>query len=81
MPAVIDSVHRQLRAGSTWSASFAPDLDAAVISALRMLTPRELRLGLEQAYARAAEAERDHLVPEDIPRAQPTTRRPIGFST
>ncbi len=81
MPAVIDSVHRQLRAGSTWSASFAQDLDAAVILALGMLTPRELRLGLEQAYANAAEAKRDHLVPEDIPRAQPTTRRPIGFST
>ena len=81
MPAVIDSVHRQLRARSAWSASFRPNQDEADIGALRTLTPRELRLGLEQAYAQAAEAERDHLMPEDIPRAQPTTRRSIGFST
>jgi len=79
MAAVIESVHRQLRDGAAWSGSFLPDLSDAVVDALRMLTPRELRRMLEHGYASAAEAGRNQLEPSDLRPTAPTSRRPIGF--
>ena len=79
MAAVIESVHRQLRDGAAWSGSFLPDLSDAVVDALRMLTPRELRRMLKHGYACAAEAGRNQLEPSDLRPTAPTSRRPIGF--
>ena len=80
MAAVVDSVQRGLAATANWMGSFEPGLRENVVAALCALTPRVVRRVLEDAYARAAAADRDYLVPEDIrPTDSRLARPPIGF--
>ena len=79
MASVVSSVHRRLTATAEWSASFEIGLRENVAAALRALTPREVTRALEDAYAAAAAAGRDHLVPGDVRPSITTVRRHIGF--
>lgn len=80
MPSVIASIHADILHGAEWAAAFDPVLNQGVIQCLCELTPREIRKGLEGAYATAAEAGRRHLIASDVDRSTPATKtRPMGF--
>ena len=78
MAGVIASVHRTLMASAPWAASFRADLPRDVAAVLQKMTPREVTQALPRAYAAAAEADRDHLLPSDVELRSPVARR-FGF--
>lgn len=79
--AVVHSVHDELLASETWGRAFSHPLDESIIDALASRTPREIRQGLEDAYANAATAGRKQLLLEDVPPPGSTRlkRSRIGF--
>ena len=78
MTDVIASVHRGLMASAPWAASFRADLPPDVVAVLQKMTPREAAQALPRAYAAAAEADRDHLLPSDVELRSPVARH-FGF--
>lgn len=83
MPDVIRSIHRELVRNVDWAAWFTPGVPTAVIDMLKRLPPRAARRALEDAYARAAEANRRDLEANDvrISIGDTPTKRRIGFIT
>jgi len=81
MPAVIESIHRELLLTAEWRAWFKQPPPAEALRALARFSPREARLAIEEMYASAAIAGRRSVLPDDVPknasRARPT--RQIGF--
>ena len=81
MPAVIESIHRELLLTAEWRAWFKQPPPAEALGALARFSPREARLAMEEMYASAAIAGRRSVLPDDVPksasRARPT--RQIGF--
>ena len=82
--AVVNSIHTDLRRNAEWSAWFDPELDPEVVEVMREWTPREVRRGLEEAYAVAASHQRRRVSPADL-RQRPggdedgKPKAPIGF--
>jgi ATP-dependent Lon protease len=79
MPAVVASVHKQLLQGRDWASAFDTRLSADVVAKLADMTPRQMHRALEQAYAAAANAGRDRLCADDIPRPVADSKRRLGF--
>ena len=81
MPAVIDSIHRDLLSTADWAAWFEQPLSAEVVTALTALSPRSVMRAIEDAYASAASAGRRVVIPADVRnnRSQTHQRHPIGF--
>jgi len=79
MPAVVASVHQQLIHGREWANAFDTRLSADVVAKLAEMTPRQMHRALEQAYAEAANAGRDRLCADDIPRPVAESKRRLGF--
>lgn len=81
MRAVIDSIHRELLSKAEWGAWFEQPLRAEVITALSVLSPREVSHAIEETYARAATAGRRFVVRDDVPRvgSRREQRHPVGF--
>ena len=76
--AVIASVNRSLLGSAPWGQSFRSQLSQQVVTVLRAMTPREMAQALRRAYATAAEADRDHLLPSDV-EVGGLAPRPFGF--
>ena len=81
MPAVIESIHRELLLTAEWREWFKQPPPAEALGALARFSPREARLAMEEMYASAAIAGRRSVLLDDVPkntsRARPT--RQIGF--
>ncbi|MEI2678550.1 MAG: AAA family ATPase [Burkholderiaceae bacterium] len=82
--AIVHSIHTELRRNAEWSAWFDADLDPAVVDKMNEWTPREIRRGLEEAYAVAAANQRRRLTTDDLLRRpggdeEGSTKSPIGF--
>jgi ATP-dependent Lon protease len=60
-------VYADLRRAAPWGTSFSVELPEAVAEALSEDSPRDQRLRLEGAFARAARAQRDVLQVADLP--------------
>jgi ATP-dependent Lon protease len=81
MPAVVASIHRDLLQREDWGAWFDQPLNPEAEAALALLSPREVRLAIEDMYASAAAAGRRAVQRSDVPgrRQQGVGSRPIGF--
>jgi MoxR-like ATPase len=80
MPAVIDSIHRDLMSTADWAAWFEQPLSNEVVTALAALSPRAVMGAIEDAYASAATAGRHVVIPADVSNScSPRRQRPIGF--
>lgn len=77
--AIVDSVNRDLLAGSEWSDGFDQALDGAVIERLSAVSPRTMRRALEYAYARAAAAGRRRITATDLDGFHAPCRPRIGL--
>lgn len=66
MPAVLASVHREMRSEYEWMNGFDIELDDNVMALLAEMTPRELKRSLAKAYALAARAGRRRLAVADL---------------
>lgn len=81
MPAVIDSIHRDLMSTADWAAWFEQPLSNEVVTALAALSPRAVMGAIEDAYASAATAGRRVVIPADVSNSRsPRRQRPIGFT-
>lgn len=78
MEQVIASINRNLLNSAPWGPSFCPELAPDVVVLLQEMTPREVTQALPRAYAAAAEAERDLLLPSDFAFRSAAARR-FGF--
>lgn len=74
MPAIARSVYSDLRGRESWGCAFDPDLSDDVIDALDGSPPRDVRMLIEAACARAAIDGRGVITPDDLMR----TRKPRG---
>ena len=75
---IAGSIYRNLRCQNTWGAAFEEFLnDETAAVCARSNNPRAMRIGLEAAFAKAAQAGRGYLTPEDI--SIQSGRRRIGF--
>ncbi len=81
MPSVVASIHRDILASEAWAGWFKQPIPAEAAAALAQMSPREVRLAIEEMYASAAVAGRRAVIPADVPprRAATHTQRPIGF--
>jgi len=66
IPAVIDSIHRDLLSTAEWGAWFEQPLSTGVVTALAALSPRAVMRAIEDAYANAASAGRRVVIPADV---------------
>lgn len=81
MPAVVASIHRDILAREAWAGWFKQPMPPEAAAALALMSPREVRLAIEDMYASAAVAGRRAVIPADVShrRAATNTQRPIGF--
>ena len=80
MPAVIDSIHRDLMSTADWAAWFEQPLSNEVVTALAALSPRAVMGAIEDAYASAATAGRRFVIPADVSVSRaPHRQHQIGF--
>lgn len=80
MPAVIDSIHRDLMSTADWAAWFEQPLSNDVVTALAALSPRAVMRAIEDAYASAATAGRGFVIPADVSDCRaPHRQHQIGF--
>lgn len=77
---IAQSIYGRMRAEARWGSAFAPTLDAQVVDRLKALPPRSLGIELRRALGRAARAERNHILANDIQPAVPVSERGIGFT-
>lgn len=75
---IAQEIYRAMRTASKWGQFFDEELSDNVINVLVELSPRRMRLSIEQAFGAAAIEQRPTLQPNDIPRFQ-DGRRHIGF--
>jgi len=71
-------LHDAMREENDWGQRFEPIPGDDVLDSLARLAPREMRRALMTAFGNARLAQRDHLLPEDLPR-QNSARSRIGF--
>ena len=81
MPAIVESIHRDVLARADWGGWFKQPIPREAAAALALISPREVRLAIEEMYASAAVAGRRAVIPADVPRRRSATntQRPIGF--
>ena len=81
MPSVVASIHRDILARETWAGWFKQPMPPEAAAALALMSPREVRLAIEEMYASAAVAGRRAVIPADVPerRSATNTQRHIGF--
>lgn len=80
MPAVIQSIHRDLLSTADWIAWFKQPLSTEVVTALAALSPRSVLRAIEDAYASAAAAGRRVVVPADVGDSHsPHRKHQMGF--
>lgn len=75
---IAHEIYRSMRSSADWGHFFDEELTDNVINVLAELSPRRMRLGIEQAFGAAAIERRRTLLPKDIPNLQ-DGRRHIGF--
>ena len=80
MPAVIQSIHRDLMSTADWIGWFQQPLSTEVVAALAALSPRAVMRAIEDAYASAAAAGRRVVIPADVGDSHsPHRKHQMGF--
>ena len=80
MPAVIQSIHRDLLSTADWIVWFEQPLSNDVVAALAALSPRAVMRAIEDAYASAAAAGRRVVIPADVGDSHsPHRKHQMGF--
>jgi ATP-dependent Lon protease len=76
---IAQSIYAQIRGSHAWGARFPPMLDRETLEHLALLSPREMRRHVLNAFGNARLARRDQIKPDDIGGDRAKKRQRIGF--